>query len=323
MSLSYACARPGLAVRAALGAIKDFFAANAAKWAAAASRLFWRRVPYRYAAAVVSPLMFFVSILNARFAFGETPRTNAAFLLGVNMRRYHHDALWARKKCLEKSMYHCEPHLVAEIKGCGKILNDYVRETCPGRPVLFATMHTVSDRLATVICSLGPAGHVTTISGYADDTLGKGELDIVAAVGTELDRLPTAKLKGPELRHCIKAVVQGRTHLAISPDALPEYTSALAGRPMRTKKIQMFDRPGRLHSGLEVLARASKAVVVYLALHEAEGRLRIDILGRLDWSEIESSEASIIEAAIRKHWRFWLLWHCRSLFYMNPETAYE
>jgi len=323
MRLLYALERSDLLIKATLGGIKDFLALALACSARALSRLFWRRVPYRCAAGSLRPLATIRAVLGASLVSDEVARANAAFLLGIKMRKHHHGALWARKQCLEKSAYHCEPTLIADIRDCGKMLRSYVAEVCPGRPVIFAPLHTVSDRIAAVVCTLGPARHAAIVSAYIAGTSGKDELNIVAAVGGRLDRLVAADLKGAELRHHIRAVTEGRVNLVVFPDALPEFTNAMAGRSMRTRKIEIFRRHGRLHTAVEMLSRTSNAVAVYFALHEAEGRLGIDILGHLNCSEIESSEASIIEAAVCKHWRFWLLWHCGSLFYMNPATAYE
>ena len=323
MRLLYALERSDLVARAALGSVKDLFVLNLHRATAAIAQQFWRRVPYRYVgyvASLVPSWNSFIAALNPTSAHDDVAQIHAAFLLGEKMHRRHDERLWARKKCLEKSGYHGEPGLIAHIRDCGQTLRDYVAATCPGRPLIFAPLHTVSDRIAAAVCSLGPARHATVVSAYAADALGKDEMHSVALLGTKLDRLMVADLKAAEFRRRIKAVSEGRSHLVVFPDALPEFTSAMAGRPMRTRKIDIFKRPGRLHAGLEVLSKASKAVVVYFALYEARGCLRIDVLGSLNWDGIASSGASMIEEGIRRHWRFWLLWRCRSLFYMNPES---
>lgn len=323
MKLLHALGQSDLIIGAALGSARDFLTLSLERSLGAVSKLFWQRVNYRYASHIFSAFKSIAFALNPASLSDNVAQANASFLLGAKMRRNHNRKLLIRKDCLEKSAYHCEPGLIEHIRDCGKVLRDYVSEFAPGRPVIFAPVHTVSDRIAAVVCSLGPAGQATVVSAYAADVLGKDEMDVFAAVGGRMDRLTTANLRGTELRHHLRALTDGRAHLVVFPDALPEFTSALAGRSMRTKRVEIFGRPGRLHSGLEVLSRASRAVVVYFALYEARGRLSIDILSSLNWNEIESSEASIIEVAIRKHWRVWLLWRCRSLFYMNPETAYE
>jgi len=234
MRLLYALERSDLVARAALGSVKDLFVLNLHRATAAIAQQFWRRVPYRYVgyvASLVPSWNSFIAALNPTSAHDDVAQTHATFLLGEKMHRRHDERLWARKKCLEKSGYHGEPGLIAHIRDCGQTLRDYVAATCPGRPLIFAPLHTVSDRIAAAVCSLGPAGRATVVSAYAADALGKDEMHSVALLGTKLDRLMVADLKAAEFRRRIKAVSEGRSHLVVFPDALPEFTSAMAGRP--------------------------------------------------------------------------------------------
>jgi hypothetical protein len=236
--------------------------------------------------------------------------------------RYSPKSLWRQKDYLEKSLYFHRAQQVRALRACAQKLERAAAEIrLGGQPILFAPLHVVSDVLAVLVVASMNLGHnhATAISSHGQGVaLGPLEAESLKGLNINLTQMDPLALKPGEFKAAIKAIKQHRTHFVVFPDILPEITYRLNRKSMRTYDCSLFGRPAKLHSGLNDIARLSGATALFFCLMEKDGQLDIDILQAVPAAKLTEEGPRVIEAAIRKHARQWLLWHSPSLFYFNP-----
>lgn len=227
--------------------------------------------------------------------------------------------LWKKKYHLEKAIYFHRAKKVAELRACAQKLERVAAEIrLSGRPVIFAPLHTLSD-VTSVLVVGSMRGHATAISSHGQcDLLGPREAESLIGLKINLKQLDPLAMSSREFKASIQSIKENRTNFILFPDILPEITFRLNRKSMRTYDCTLFGRPAKLHSGLNDIARLSGATALFFCLIEKDGRLDLDILAPVPAAQLTEEAPRVIEAAIRKHAKYWLLWHSPSLFYFNP-----
>jgi hypothetical protein len=248
-------------------------------------------------------------------------RHTCASLVG-DLPAHDHARTWARKTALDRAMYHRNPVLHAQLQHCADRLSEVVEAHRRTGPVVLAPLHMVSDVLATTVCAMLPGRRVSVAAVHVPGALGPAEQAAMTACGFAIEPLDVcdkATMRAT-LPGVLRAVRRAEHHLAIFPDILPEFTTAAAGRAMRTKSVHMFGRAGRMHCGLDDLAGALKATA--LVFHLVEDGNALDIrIHAVPHDAIAARVPRIIEDALRAHPHAWLLWHYGSAFYYNAGPA--
>lgn len=280
----------------------------------------WRTMDYRHL-LWLHEAWFTISLGRIRpNSFDLVAWSNIQLVIGVTTQQPN-SLILLRRDVLESALHHGNTTLLRDLETCSAKLQSCIDSLPDDKPVMFAPLHGVSGHVASAVCALAGLRNVSVVSAYPDDVLGATETDVLTQLGSTMDHLNIRDLTGPELRKCLSRVTAKKTHLVIFPDALPEYTEDVAGRPMRTSSLRLFGRQARLHTGLEDLARLAKARVIYFCMTtDAKGRVGINILASLGWDEIKEKNGEIIESGIRAHHDSWMLWSVTSLFYLNPSN---
>ena len=79
---------------------------------------------------------------------------------------------------------------------------------------------------------------------------------------------------------------------------------------------RLFDRPAKLHSGVQRFSRIVSAKVVFYHLYYQQG-IKIKIYSPLTPKEVAANLPSMIENTLRDYPQDWLLWHSHSLYFIN------
>lgn len=234
-------------------------------------------------------------------------------ILGVPA-RLRYASVARRRLALHSALYHTEPGLMAMIADCAATLARTRDERLPGgTPCIFAPLHVCADAVAAMTVAMVAPRRTHVYSIYPDGYFGASQMSRLQACGLELiqhhpDEAPAQQ------RAMIRELRAGTANLVIFPDILPQFTTGLLGRQMRTRPVSLFGRPARLHCGAEELARLAGATVIPFYIHWADGRLAIRVF---DPCADTDGVARCIEQALREHGDQWLLWHFPSLFYFN------
>lgn len=232
----------------------------------------------------------------------------------------HIDAAWIamRRQLLEMgATWGQHPITLSQIQACTQELDAVVAPLVAQKtPVVLAPLHCVSDILAAMVgAGVTPGKASVVVSSSAESyTAASRKMGGVALSYCSIHQDNTALAS--ELMALMTNVSEGRENMIIFPDIPADYTVQTHEAQSGKIRCRLFDRPAKLHSGVQRFSRIVAAQVVFYHLYYQQG-IKIKIYSPLSPKEVAAKLPTIIENTLRDYPQDWLLWHSHSLYFIN------
>jgi len=246
-----------------------------------------------------------VATANFQSLTGETGRIDAAWI-AVRRRLLEEAATWGHNASLKRQIARCAAELDAVVAPLHQSKT----------PVILAPLHCVSDVLAAMVgtgVTPGKAGVIVSSSAELYDRQAR-EMGDLALSYYSIHQDSHTLASG--LTSLINDVVAGQQNMIIFPDISPDYTLQAEGALAARLPCRLFNRPARMHNGLNRLARAMSAQVVFYHL-SWESKLNIHIHPPVAARQVADVLPRVLEKTLREQPQQWLLWHSHSLYFIN------
>lgn len=206
---------------------------------------------------------------------------------------------------------------LAQMQACKRVLDAVVAPLAAQKtPVVLAPLHCVSDILAAMVgASVTPGKASVVVSSSAESyTIASRKMGGVALSYCSIHQDNTSLAS--ELMALMNNVAEGRENMIIFPDIPADYTVQTHEAQSGKISCRLFDRPAKLHSGVQRFSRIVSAQVVFYHLYYQRG-IKIKIYSPLSPKEVAVNLPAIIENTLRDYPQDWLLWHSHSLYFIN------
>lgn len=236
----------------------------------------------------------------------------------ANKNLYSH--VWRIKHMLEKYVYYENKHIIRQMRNIAKQLDNEIAivENKSKIPIL-SPLHMCSDMLAAMICSMVKPYSTTVISIYQEDYFGLKENEFFSHQHNSLLRQVNPNKSGTKLAQALKKTKNRQENIVIFADALPQVTESIVGYDMPTKPIRLFNRAGRLYSGIDRLTTMLDAEVIFFYLYWENNTIKLRTFPSVNKQNLTTKTAEYIETALKERPAEWFMWHSPNLFYLNTD----
>lgn len=278
--------------------------------------LVFKNIDYRILIYTAKAFSF---IFNRNYGLNNSFRQTHRNILGFQCNTTHHFCVM-RQRILKNALIYDNKQLLKQLENCATEIRNYLDENNISSPVIFSPLHTVSDIIQTVIAVLVTKKPAIVVSLHdsmepLDSKQNNNSRDIF------IEQFNPQTMKGnagSEFHDIIFSLTENKKNLVIFPDAIPECTTKLANKKMKTYPVKMFERNCELHTGLPVFSRLLKQKSLFYSLSlDPRNNLKINILDCIEHHEVERKMPVLIANCIRKYSNEWILWHYTSFFSYN------
>jgi len=259
------------------------------------------------------------------FLFGKDYGLNSSFrqthynVLGIQSATTHFFCVM-RQKILKNALIHENKQLLEQLEACAEKIRSYIDENKISSHLIFAPLHTVSDILQTVIAARVMSKPVVVVSVH-NSMQSLHEKQNNNSQGISVEQFNPEAMAGNEgnsFQDIIVSLVENQKSLVIFPDAIPECTTRLTKKKMKTYPVRLLGRSCELHSGIPVFSRLLKQSTLFYCLQmDNKNNLNVDILDCVDHRKVEEQMPELVEQGICRYNDEWTLWHYTSFFSYN------
>lgn len=278
--------------------------------------LFFKYIDYRF--------LLYVSKRYC-FLFGKDYGLNSSFrqthynILGFQSTTTHFFCVM-RQKILKNALAHENKQLLEQLEACAEKIRSYIDENKISSHLIFAPLHTVSDILQTVIAARVTRKPVVVVSVH-NSMQSLHEKQNNNSQGISIEQFNPEAMKGNEgnsFQNIIFSLVENQKNLVIFPDAIPECTTRLTKKKMKTYPVRLLERSCELHSGIPVFSRLLKQSTLFYCIQlDDKNNLNVDILDCVGHRKVEKKMPELVELGIGRYNNEWTLWHYTSFFSYN------
>jgi hypothetical protein len=229
-----------------------------------------------------------------------------------------------RQRVLRNAIIYENHTLCNHLELCADKLRAFIDENNISKQLIYAPLHMVSDILPTVLAGIVANKKINVISVHSEhvNLIDRQQNNIY---GVSIEQFNPAIMrgdKGTAFSDLVSSLINNESNLVVFPDALPECTSRYTSKSMKTHEIILFGRKSHIHSGVNSFSRLLKEpILIYcLFFNEENKRLDVDILGCVDFYDVENATPVLIECGISKYSSEWIMWHYASFFGFNVSS---
>lgn len=276
----------------------------------------FKRIDYRLLIAVAK---VFSVMFNRNYGLNDSFSQTHNNILGFPCTVSHHFCV-IRQRILKKALLYDNKQLSKQLEICAAEIRHYLDKKNIQSPVIFAPLHTVSDIIQTVIAALVTKKPAVVVSLH--DSMGMLEAkQDNNSQGISIEQFNPEVMEGNAgsgFHDVIFSLTENMKSLVIFPDAIPECTTKMAKKKMKTFSVKMFGKSCELHTGLPVFSRLLKQKVLFYSLSLDQGNnLKLKVLDCVEHNEVEKKMPELITDCIQNNSREWILWHYTSFFSYN------
>ena len=206
---------------------------------------------------------------------------------------------------------------MSQMQACVRELDAVVAPlVLQNEPVVLAPLHCISDILAAMVgAGVTPGKASVIVSSSAESyTVASRKMGNVALSYCSIHQDNTSLAS--EMMALVNNVIEGRENMIIFPDIPADYTVQTHEAHSGKINCRLFDRPAKLHSGVQRFSRIVGARVVFYHLYY-QGGIKIKTYSPMSPKEVTKNLPLIIENTLRDYPQDWLLWHSHSLYFIN------
>lgn len=275
-----------------------------------------RHIDYKLLVFLAGVLSFCIRKKNwLNNSFGQTHFN----VLGYNCRNTHSEGV-LKQRILRNALIYENKKLVSQLEKCASDIRKYIEKNDITSEVIFAPLHTVSDFLQTAIAALVFKKPLVVVSVYNDMKV-LVEQRKTNVYGICIEQFNPESMMGDagsDYQDVILSLIDKKVNLAIFPDAVPECTTKIAKKKMKTYAVTLFKRHSELHTGLPVFSRLLKQKVLFYTLcMDKKYNLKVNVLDCIEHHEVKEKMPELVEEGIRKCSHEWTLWHYTSFYGYN------
>lgn len=274
-----------------------------------ASYIYWFYHKFHWLGISYTKLLNQLAAENYQFIFNRPANKNL----------YSH--AWRIKHMLDKYVYYENPYIIEQMRNIAKLLDKEIAniESKSKTPIL-SPLHMCSDMLAAMICSMVKPYSTTVVSIYQEDYFGLNENEFFIHNHQSLLRQVNPEKASTKLARSLKKTQNRQENIVIFPDALPQITESIVGYSMPTKPIKIFNRAGRLYSGIDRITTKLDAEVIFFYLYWENHTIKLRTFPPVNKQNLTAKTTEYIETALTEHPTEWFLWHIPNLFYLNTDN---
>ncbi|WP_436873734.1 hypothetical protein [Kosakonia sacchari] len=278
--------------------------------------LFFKHIDYRFLLCISEKYCF---LFGKSYGLNNSFRQTHFNVLGFQSNTTHFFCVM-RQKILKNALINENKQLLEQLEACAGKIRSYIDENNISSHLIFAPLHTVSDILQTVIAARVTGKPVVVVSVH-NSMQSLHEKQNNNSQGISIEQFNPEAMEGNEgnsLQDIIFSLVENQKNLVIFPDALPECTTRLTKKKMKTFPVRLLERSCELHSGLPVFSRLLKQSTLFYCIRlDDKNNLNIDILDCVDHRKIEKKMPELVEQGICRYNNEWTLWHYTSFYSYN------
>lgn len=278
--------------------------------------LFFKHIDYRFLLCISEKYCF---LFGKSYGLNNSFRQTHYNVLGLQSTTTHFFCVM-RQKILKNALVNDNKQLLEQLEACAAKIRSYIDANNISSHLIFAPLHTVSDILQTVIAAQVTGKPVVVVSVH-NSMQSLHEKQNNNSQGISIEQFNPEAMEGNEgnsLQDIIFSLVENQKNLVIFPDALPECTTRLTKKKMKTFPVRLLERSCELHSGLPVFSRLLKQSTLFYCIKlDDKNNLNIDILDCVDHRKIEKKMPELVEQGICRYNNEWTLWHYTSFFSYN------
>lgn len=278
--------------------------------------LFFKYIDYRFLLYISEKYCF---LFGKSYGLNNSFRQTHYNVLGLQSTTTHFFCV-IRQKILKNALVNENKKLLEQLEACAGKIRSYIDENNISSHLIFAPLHTVSDILQTVIAARVTGKPVVVVSVH-NSMQSLHEKQNNNSQGISIEQFNPEAMEGNEgnsLQNIIFSLVENQKNLVIFPDALPECTTRLTKKKMKTFPVRLLERSCELHSGLPVFSRLLKQSTLFYCIKlDDKNNLNIDILDCVDHRKIEKKMPELVEQGICRYNNEWTLWHYTSFYSYN------
>lgn len=278
--------------------------------------LFFKHVDYRFLLYVSKKYCF---LFNKDYGLNNSFRQTHYNILGVQSATTHCFCVM-RQKILKNALANENKQLLNQLEACAEKIRRYIDENNISSHLIFAPLHTVSDILQTVIAARVTRKPVVVISVH-NSMQSLHEKQTNNSQGISIEQFNPEAMEGNEgnsFQDILISLVENQKNLVIFPDAIPECTTRLAKKKMKTYPVKLLERNCELHSGIPVFSRILKQSTLFYCIKlDDKNNFHVDILDCVGHREVEKRMPELVEQGISIFNDEWILWHYTSFFSYN------
>ncbi|MEN0584029.1 MULTISPECIES: hypothetical protein [unclassified Kosakonia] len=278
--------------------------------------LFFKYIDYRFLLYISEKYCF---LFGKSYGLNNSFRQTHYNVLGLQSTTTHFFCVM-RQKILKNALVNENKQLLEQLEACAGKIRSYIDENNISSHLIFAPLHTVSDILQTVIAARVTGKPVVVVSVH-NSMQSLHEKQNNNSQGISIEQFNPEAMEGNEgnsLQNIIFSLVENQKNLVIFPDALPECTTRLTKKKMKTFPVRLLKRSCELHSGLPVFSRLLKQSTLFYCIKlDDKNNLNIDILDCVDHRKIEKKMPELVEQGICRYSNEWTLWHYTSFYSYN------
>ncbi|WP_313626349.1 hypothetical protein [Kosakonia sp.] len=278
--------------------------------------LFFKHIDYRFLLCISEKYCF---LFGKSYGLNNSFRQTHYNVLGLQSTTTHFFCVM-RQKILKNALVNENKQLLEQLEACAAKIRSYIDANNISSHLIFAPLHTVSDILQTVIAAQVTGKPVVVVSVH-NSMQSLHEKQNNNSQGISIEQFNPEAMEGNEgnsLQDIIFSLVENQKNLVIFPDALPECTTRLTKKKMKTFPVRLLERSCELHSGLPVFSRLLKQSTLFYCIKlDDKNNLNIDILDCVDHRKIEKKMPELVEQGICRYNNEWTLWHYTSFFSYN------
>lgn len=278
--------------------------------------LFFKHIDYRFLLYISEKYCF---LFGKSYGLNNSFRQTHYNVLGLQSTTTHFFCVM-RQKILKNALVNENKQLLEQLEACAAKIRSYIDANNISSHLIFAPLHTVSDILQTVIAARVTGKPVVVVSVH-NSMQSLHEKQNNNSQGISIEQFNPEAMEGNEgnsLQDIIFSLVENQKNLVIFPDALPECTTRLTKKKMKTFPVRLLERSCELHSGLPVFSRLLKQSTLFYCIKlDDKNNLNIDILDCVDHRKIEKKMPELVEQGICRYNNEWTLWHYTSFYSYN------
>lgn len=278
--------------------------------------LFFKHIDYRFLLCISEKYCF---LFGKSYGLNNSFRQTHYNVLGLQSTTTHFFCVM-RQKILKNALVNENKQLLEQLEACAAKIRSYIDANNISSHLIFAPLHTVSDILQTVIAARVTGKPVVVVSVH-NSMQSLHEKQNNNSQGISIEQFNPEAMEGNEgnsLQDIIFSLVENQKNLVIFPDALPECTTRLTKKKMKTFPVRLLERSCELHSGLPVFSRLLKQSTLFYCIKlDDKNNLNIDILDCVDHRMIEKKMPELVEQGICRYNNEWTLWHYTSFYSYN------